>query len=367
MNESNSKPEKPEKERRYDPELLKKGLRCDLDQYEMLRRCSAKKDVTEWNEWRHGNPEDDILLEGANLSSLYLRGSLFDTGEFTNFSGQVCLNAADFRDTRLEKARFHHARLKGANLWGVFLRKADMFHTHLEGTNLEDSYLEGTYFEFSSLENARFRAAVVDGFTLLWKCKVNHNTDFSEVALNNARIDSELKQLLEYNVRRKNWEEWYPKQNWLLAWVVRKFWHISDYGISTKQIIKTFFTWALIFTSIYLAWGLIDYHLVCNKDYPGIVSNLFVLEDSKQAVPGWLVPLRAVYFSIVTMTTLGLGDMYANAHSLFRGIFGHILLALQVTLGYVLLGALVTRFAVLFTAGGPAGKFADEQHAKTVA
>jgi hypothetical protein len=31
-----------------------------------------------------------------------------------------------------------------------------------------------------------------------------------------------------------------------------------------------------------------------------------------------------------------------------------------VFIGYVLLGALVTRFAILFTAGGPAGKFADE-------
>ena len=30
---------------------------------------------------------------------------------------------------------------------------------------------------------------------------------------------------------------------------------------------------------------------------------------------------------------------------------------MQVILGYVLLGALVTRFAVLFTAGGPAGRF----------
>jgi hypothetical protein len=111
---------------------------------------------------------------------------------------------------------------------------------------------------------------------------------------------------------------------------------------------------------------LIDYHLVGVKDYPGIVSNLFVLEDSQQAVSRWLVPLRSVYFSIVTMTTLGFDDMYASAHSLFRGIACHILLAFQVTLGYVLLGALVTRFAVLFTAGGPAGKFADNQHAKTV-
>ena len=66
---------------------------------------------------------------------------------------------------------------------------------------------------------------------------------------------------------------------------------------------------------------------------------------------------HAFYFSVVTMTTLGFGDMYANAQS----IWGHILLSLQVILGYVLLGALVTRFAVLFTAGGPAGKFEDEK------
>ena len=66
---------------------------------------------------------------------------------------------------------------------------------------------------------------------------------------------------------------------------------------------------------------------------------------------------HSLYFSVVTMTTLGFGDMYANAES----ISGHILLTIQVILGYVLLGALVTRFAVLFTAGGPAGKFADDK------
>jgi len=49
--------------------------------------------------------------------------------------------------------------------------------------------------------------------------------------------------------------------------------------------------------------------------------------------------------------------MYARAQS----ICGHILLSLQVILGYVLLGALVTRFAVLFTAGGPAGEFTEKE------
>lgn len=36
----------------------------------------------------------------------------------------------------------------------------------------------------------------------------------------------------------------------------------------------------------------------------------------------------------------------------------------QLILMEVLLGALVTRFAVLFTAGGPAGEFADEKEEK---
>ena len=66
---------------------------------------------------------------------------------------------------------------------------------------------------------------------------------------------------------------------------------------------------------------------------------------------------RALYFSVVTMTTLGFGDIAANPDSWA----GQTLLMLQVILGYVLLGALVTRFAVLFTAGGPAGRFADEK------
>ena len=62
---------------------------------------------------------------------------------------------------------------------------------------------------------------------------------------------------------------------------------------------------------------------------------------------------HALYFSIVTMTTLGFGDIHAAPDS----PLGQVLLSVQVLLGYVMLGALVTRFAVLFQAGGPAGRF----------
>ena len=82
----------------------------------------------------------------------------------------------------------------------------------------------------------------------------------------------------------------------------------------------------------------------------GLVADLHVTGHSVTHF------IRPCYLSIVTMTTLGFGYMYANRTSWT----GHILLILQVLLGYVLLAALVTRFAVLFTAGGPAGRFPKE-------
>lgn len=338
MDESESKNEKPKEKRRIDPE-----------QYKFLKECSEKGEegIKEWNEWREEIEAEEILLEGANLNKRYLKG-------------------INLKFAHMKGAHLNFAHLEEANLWSAHLEGAVLLGAHLQGAKIKRAYLQG----------ADFMEAEVDVHTVIRLCKVDRETDFRMVALDSVRIDSATKGLLECNIRRMNWEAWYKYKNWQdnkderhiviqkLMWFIRRFWEISDYGISTKQIIKTFFKLAFVFAIIYYIWGFIDYYLVGIKDYPGIVSDLFVLEDNKEEVSCWLVPFRAVYFSIVTMTTLGFGDMYANAHSFLRGLLGHTLLALQVILGYVLLGALVTRFAVLFTAGGPAGRFANEQKKK---
>ncbi len=200
----------------------------------------------------------------------------------------------------------------------------------------------GTIFYFSNLHSANFQTALVNGATSFWGSKVNQKTNFLGVGLDITRIEPATKQLLEYNIRRMNWEEWYKKHP-KMKWLVRPFWFMSDYGLSTGRIIITFFVLSLVFAAIYYICGMLN--------PPGIVSSVF--EGKEGLVPVWLVPLRTIYFSIVTMTTLGFGDMHANCQS----FLGHLLLTVQVILGYVLLGAMVTRFAVLFTAGGPAGKF----------
>ena len=135
---------------------------------------------------------------------------------------------------------------------------------------------------------------------------------------------------------------------------MQAFWAVSDYGMSTLRVVGVFFILALLFAAVYVNWAY--------WAPPGIVSNLIVRPEAGEAAWHYLLRalIRPIYFSVVTMTTLGFGDMYADKGS----IAGHVLLILQVILGYVLLGALITRFAVLFTTGGPAGKFSKKETPK---
>jgi len=334
MEESASKNEKPQKQRKFDPELLKKGLRCDLDQYEMLKRCWEKKDMTKWNEWRKKHFGKEIELEGGDFSHLYLKGIELYWG-----------HPRDPKRHVIRLGYFGKVYLKGTGFTASNLQDASFSLADLEDASFVDARLEGAHFEKCNLKKASFLHATVDGSSLFWECEVNKYrrkgdfTDFSGVALNAARIDPAMKQLLQYNIRRMNWENWYPKHP-LLRWPVRLFWAMSDYGLSTWRIIATFFGLAIAFGVVYWLWPI----CVLVNDVVGDIRGFW----------------HALYFSVVTMTTLGFGDIAANPDS----FWGQTLLMVQVILGYVLLGALVTRFAVLFTAGGPAGKFADEKRKK---
>jgi len=182
-------------------------------QYDMLKRCSEKKDMTEWNEWRKKHPDEDILLEGANLQRFYLEWAYLNTGtvvdDNTNkryeLSGEVHLENANFISADLKHTRLISAHLEGAKFSKLFDR------ANLQEASLGSAYLQGTRFDEALLGGADFRLAVVDGSTSFWKCKVNKHrgkkigTNFEGVALGNVRIDARTKQLLEYNIRRKNW------------------------------------------------------------------------------------------------------------------------------------------------------------------
>ena len=127
----------------------------------------------------------------------------------------------------------------------------------------------------------------------------------------------------------------YGKQNRVLAYVAKIFWGYSDYGRSLKQTILSIFKINLIFPMIYFF-------------FPSLIHGLNGHDF-----------IGSIYFSFVTMTTLGFGDMYAADSSIARCI-----VVIQVLYGYVLLGALITVLSTLFTSDGPAqGLIKHPKHA----
>ncbi|MFA5251858.1 MAG: hypothetical protein WC454_04660, partial [Phycisphaerae bacterium] len=73
-----------------------------------------------------------------------------------------------------------------------------------------------------------------------------------------------------------------------------------------------------------------------------------------------MIYFRSICFSVATMFSFG-DISTVNTQFGWKWWFGHLIPIVQMVTGYMLLGALITRLAILFTAGGPAGKFTKSE------
>jgi len=299
-------------------------------QYALLRRCAETGDAAEWNRWRRENPDARICLQGARLAEEGERPAL----------RRINLCGANLARARAPGAILVGADLRDAVLTGAHLGGAILVAADLRGADLREADLRGANLRGADLRGATCAFAKVNGETLLLTDRVDRGTDFTGVALAGARIEPGLEQLLEYNVRRGRWRRWYASHP-VLALPTRLFWATCDYGRSTWRILFAFAVLAVAFALAYMIFPETVVATWADEPHPGFGFGY------------------ALYFSVVTMTTLGFGDVYASPDS---GL-GQVLLCSQVVLGYVLLGALVTRFAILFTAGGPSASFYRERPA----
>jgi hypothetical protein len=105
--------------------------RFSQKQYEILKRCSEKGDITEWNEWQESPRCEPILLQGADLGETDLQGA------------------------NLEHADLQEANLTGANLQGANLEYADLQEANLTRVNLQGAYLKEVDLERADLTDCK--------------------------------------------------------------------------------------------------------------------------------------------------------------------------------------------------------------------
>lgn len=270
-------------------------------------------------------------LTGTNLLGARLRGTILFGATLTD----VEMTGADLTEANLEGAKGERCGFGGADLTG-----AKMHGANLQYASFTDAILAGAVCSAANLSHSRFRGADLTSvdFTraTLTHCDL-YGTDVAGARLLEADLrESTLAQMRGYedadwllsDMRDINFagayllhrfamdqnylHEFRTKSRWTEA-VYRLWWVTSDCGRSAARwgavclILVLAFAWAYTFVSI---------------DYGSHET--------------WLSP---IYYSVVTITTLGYGDV------LPASVAGQVVAMAQVVTGYLMLGGLLSIFS----------------------
>ena len=339
----------------------------------------------------------EAVLVNAEVAEADLRGSDFSliAASNSNFYGSN-LTDATLREAVLTKAVLWKSILVDTDLTWANVKDADFSEANLMGADLSESYLDGAKIRHAVLLGTSFHLASVDGRTVVTDCLIDGNTDFTGVGLGGIRIDPRLQARLQRNIRKIWWDEWIQKRK-LISWFeklggkipemepflehhkyvprtgtaverhhaarvkrqernkfwkkefkesvpkallkglaqiiesifinlpVRLFWKTSDYGSKTFPIVLSFIILNIIFTIIYMILPVL----------PGMDPITADILGTGNPFQGFM-HTTMIIFSVTDMATMNLGVL-----PMFCAL-------VHVILGYFLLAALVTRFAIMF-------------------
>ncbi len=253
----------------------------------------------------------ETRLEGAELVGASMKGAKLerlvapkvgfgrcDLSGASLFEADLCgatltgadLRGVDARAVKLDGARIREAHLEGADLTRAVLSNVDLGDTRVDGACLRDADLRG-----AQLRN-------VGGYASAdWV-----GVDFRDVCFNGAY-------LLRRFALDQNFLAEFRAESRLHAMVYQVWWATSDCGRS------------------FLRWGL---WTVCLAAVFGVIYTFVELDPGAHETA--LTPL---YYSIVTLTTLGYGDVLPASGA------AQAVAMVEVILGYVMLGGLLSIFA----------------------
>lgn len=312
-----------------------------------------------WNSWRASNQGITPQLAGADLTEINLTGmdlsganlegaELCDINlasanlKMANLSG-ADLSGADLTGAALYKACLSQASLIGADLSGADLSAADLSGADLRGTqlqrtNLSDSRLTSANLNESDLNGADLSRADITGASLLFATVASANlagltygsfrsmrgryhgirgleSCFGNAIFARDAADQDYLDNMEHQISE-------TKSSWIRGWrrIWFSAWSLIDYGRSLLKPAVYALLLSLLFGLIYLldmrlGWEWMDY------------------SSSAES------PFTPFYYSIVTYTTLGFGDITP------RHWIGEVIIVCEVILGYTTLGLLLSILA----------------------
>lgn len=318
------------------------------------------KGVESWNRWRSENPEIKPDLSYSDLRMENVRKSgLFDIDdqcgeefvnlnnvnfESVNLSGAklegVVLGEANLKETDLRFAKMKGARLHNANLERAHCFAADFQNTDLSETNLKGAYLPVTKLQYAHLTKADLRGAdlhVADFHGAnLWDADLRdcnlERANFEEAHVTGIKFTKSTLQCHFKAIRvstchgSQNFKSFAQDQDYIeelrsaggkgriAFWL---WWLFADCG-------RSFIRWGA--WSILFALGYSLAFVLMGETH----FNLDHLQFSFSSM---------TYYSVVTFTTLGFGDIKPITK------LASFVVMSEVILGYIMLGGLISIFA----------------------
>ncbi|HUU27424.1 MAG TPA: pentapeptide repeat-containing protein [archaeon] len=301
-----------------------------------------KQGVEAWNKWREENPDTEIHLEEAHLENALLKRVNLTKAHLE----EAHLKEANLLEAYLFKAHFEKAHLEKTNLKGANLLEANLLEANLEEANLEDArllsaslenanlrwaHLEKAYLEMTNLIGANLEYANLEKVYLTWanlKSANLRNANFSQACVTDVkynrwgryrgiRVDScygspRFKRFAQDQDFIEEFRSaWWRKPIYLL-WLI-----FADCGRSFSLWAGWSIAFALGFAYKFFSLG------------PGAFEVIKL---------DWTLETM-LYYSVVTFTTLGFGDIIPETAEAARWVMA------EVILGYIMLGGLISIMA----------------------
>lgn len=281
---------------------------CDLGRADLSGACLLRADL-------RGAVLFEANLEGAEFAGADLRGATLE---------KACARGAGFGEADLREARLFDTDLEGASLTGADLRGADLSAGRLRGARLvgarlEDAHFEGADLSGADLSEARVARARFDGadFSDARLARLRGFEKASFLGIDVRPVDFTGAYLLRREILDQNYLYEFRTGGRGRALLYRLWWLTSDCGRSMTR-------WLLFVVVVWIAFG-VAYEKVGIDRGPHPT------------------PLAPFYFSLVTLTTLGFGDVLPDS------VIGQALVMAEVALGYAGLGGLLAILSTKMT------------------
>ena len=253
----------------------------------------------------------ETKLENAQILGADLTGADLTTAHaFSVMFGQSDLTDAILFHATLKDATFAHANLTGADLRTANLEEARLRETNLERADLSRARLKGADLTQANVDHAVFRDSD------LRRSRVKALTGYSNadwIGIDILDADFAGAYMVRRAIMDQNYLYEFRHKNRLNAFIYQIWSLTSDCG-------RSFARWAIV-TALIAAFFAIGYGFV-EIDYGAYETGLSPL-----------------YYSVVTMTTLGYGDAVPASTA------GQVMAMVQVVIGYVMLGGVLSIFA----------------------